>query len=132
MKKTDIKYKSLLTTLLCLTFCLSSCNDSFLERAPRDAQSDASFWKTEEDAEKFLIGTFRYLVQTENHTIMTDRYCHGKQCTLPATVERCVLGYPALSCLQRKHRQSRNISRSKKRIDGRNTIPRSILLCYIG
>ncbi len=73
MKKIHINYKSI-SLALCLTLGWSACNDSFLERAPRDAQSDASFWKTEEDATKFLIGTFRYLVQTENHTIMTDCY----------------------------------------------------------
>ena len=73
MKKIHINYKSI-SLALCLTLGLSACNDSFLERAPLDAQSDASFWKTEEDATKFLIGTFRYLVQTENHTLMTDCY----------------------------------------------------------
>ena len=42
---------------------LSSCNDSFLDRNPKDQLSDASFWKNAEDAQKFATGIFLYLVR---------------------------------------------------------------------
>lgn len=53
---------------------LSSCNDSFLDRNPKDQLSDASFWKNAEDAQKFATGIYLYLIEPENHTIMTDCY----------------------------------------------------------
>ena len=52
----------------------TSCNDSFLDRAPKDQLSDTSYWQSKDDAEKFANGIYRYLVQPENHTIMTDCY----------------------------------------------------------
>lgn len=52
----------------------TSCNDSFLDRAPKDKLSDTSYWQSKDDAEKFANGIYRYLVQPENHTIMTDCY----------------------------------------------------------
>ena len=52
----------------------TSCNDDFLERAPKDQLSDTSYWQSKDDAEKFANGIYRYLVQPENHTIMTDCY----------------------------------------------------------
>lgn len=61
-----------------LTFCcglgLSSCNDSFLDRIPKDQLSDDSFWKNSEDATKFVTGIYLWLPEPENHTIMTDCY----------------------------------------------------------
>ncbi|MBO5250801.1 MAG: RagB/SusD family nutrient uptake outer membrane protein [Bacteroidaceae bacterium] len=53
---------------------ITSCNDSFLDRAPKDKLSDTSYWQNQDDAEKFANGIYRYLVQPENHTIMTDCY----------------------------------------------------------
>ena len=53
---------------------LTACNDSFLERNPTDALSDASFWQNAEDAERFVAGIYVYLLEAENHTIMTDCY----------------------------------------------------------
>lgn len=53
---------------------LTACNDSFLDRAPKDELSDVSFWKNQQDAEKFANGIYEYLVEPENHTIMTDCY----------------------------------------------------------
>lgn len=53
---------------------ITSCNDSFLDRAPKDKLSDTSYWQSEDDAVKFANGIYRYLVQPENHTIMTDCY----------------------------------------------------------
>lgn len=55
-------------------FLLNACNDSFLDRNPKDQLSDISFWKNEEDAQKFATGIYLYLVEPENHTIMTDCY----------------------------------------------------------
>lgn len=53
---------------------LGSCNDSFLDRNPKDELSDVSFWKTEDDATKYANGIYLYLIEPENHTIMTDCY----------------------------------------------------------
>lgn len=53
---------------------MTSCNDSFLERNPTDALSDASYWQNADDAEKFVTGIYLYLIEAENHTIMTDCY----------------------------------------------------------
>lgn len=68
-----MKFKYYVTGLVwaCL---LSSCNDSFLERAPKDKLSDTSFWQNEQDATKFANGIYLYLAEPENHTIMTDCY----------------------------------------------------------
>ena len=52
----------------------TSCNDDFLERAPKDKLSDTSYWLSKVDAEKFANGIYRYLVEPENHSIMTDCY----------------------------------------------------------
>lgn len=52
----------------------TSCNDSFLDRAPKDKLSDTSYWQNQDDAEKFANGIYRYLIEPENHTIMTDCY----------------------------------------------------------
>ena len=58
-----------------VTACaFTSCNDDFLDRAPKDQLSDTSFWQSKDDAEKFANGIYHYLVQPENHTIMTDCY----------------------------------------------------------
>ncbi|MEG1564787.1 MAG: RagB/SusD family nutrient uptake outer membrane protein [Bacteroides sp.] len=65
-----LKYSLLSLVLLMGT----SCNDSFLDRAPKDEQSDVSFWRDAEDAVKYTTGTYRYLIAPENHIIMTDCY----------------------------------------------------------
>ncbi len=44
--------------LLALPFALSSCSD-FLDRAPGNALSPATFWKTEADADLALTGCYR-------------------------------------------------------------------------
>ena len=51
---------------------LSSCNDSFLDRNPKDQLSDASFWKNAGHAQKFESGIYLSLIAPENHPIMTD------------------------------------------------------------
>lgn len=65
-----LKYHLLSVLLLAGT----ACNDGFLDRIPKDELSDESFWQVEEDAVKYSTGIYRYLPQTENHTIMTDCY----------------------------------------------------------
>ena len=64
---------SIAACLFALAF-LTSCNDSFLQRDPKDKYSDVSFWKTPAEAEKYVTGINLYLVAPENHTIMTDCY----------------------------------------------------------
>lgn len=69
-----LKYNLIGGLLLTCSLGMSSCNDSFLDRNPTDQLSDVSFWKNAEDAEKFATGIYLYLIEPENHTIMTDCY----------------------------------------------------------
>lgn len=69
-----LKYHFFSGLILACSFGLGSCNDSFLERNPKDELSDASFWKSAEDATKYANGIYLYLIEPENHTIMTDCY----------------------------------------------------------
>ncbi|SFG17609.1 RagB/SusD family nutrient uptake outer membrane protein [Prevotella sp. KH2C16] len=66
------KYSIMACLLAIVLFC--SCNDSFLQREPTDRQSDGSFWKTAAEAEEYVNGIYLFLVEPENHTIMTDCY----------------------------------------------------------
>lgn len=66
-----LTYKLIGLALIC---GMTACNDSFLDRAPKDQLSDVSYWQNEQDAVKFASGIYRYLAQPENHTIMTDCY----------------------------------------------------------
>lgn len=67
-----MKLKYCLISLVLLL--ATSCNDGFLDRAPKDEQSEVSFWRDGEDAVKYTTGTYRYLIAPENHIIMTDCY----------------------------------------------------------
>lgn len=71
---TRFVFPPLIGLILACGLGLSSCNDSFLDRNPKDQLSDASFWKNAEDAQKFATGIYLYLIEPENHTIMTDCY----------------------------------------------------------
>ena len=46
-----------ITLVLLVTFC-SGCNKDFFEKQPLDAVSDATFWKTDSDANLALIGCY--------------------------------------------------------------------------
>ena len=67
-----MKLKYYLVSLVLLAG--TSCNDGFLDRAPKDQLSDVSFWKDAQDATQYTTGTYRYLIAPENHIIMTDCY----------------------------------------------------------
>ncbi len=41
-------------------FLLSTCSDDFLDVVPKDNLSDATFWKTPEDAHLALVGCYNY------------------------------------------------------------------------
>ena len=69
-----MKIKQYIPLLAAGLLLFASCNDSFLERTPKDRHSDASFWKDGNDAQSYVNGIYLYLVQPENHTIMTDCY----------------------------------------------------------
>lgn len=45
--------------LLAIPAAMSSCSEDFLDRAPGDALSPATFWKTEADADLALTGCYR-------------------------------------------------------------------------
>ena len=47
--------------LLAIPAAMSSCSEDFLDRAPGDALSPSTFWKTEADADLALTGCYRQL-----------------------------------------------------------------------
>lgn len=57
-----------------LTGLLVSCNNSFLDEAPRDKLSDVSFWKSKDDVEKYTTSLYRYTLEPGNFCIMLDTY----------------------------------------------------------
>lgn len=57
MKKTDYMKRISLYMLSGLMTAMVSCSD-FLDTAPYDALSPATTWKTEEDANKFVVGVY--------------------------------------------------------------------------
>lgn len=67
-----MKLKYLFITLLLLSGI--GCNDSFLDRMPKDQLSDESFWSVKEDAVKYTTSIYRYLVSPSDHMIMLDCY----------------------------------------------------------
>ena len=69
-----LKYFLVGGLVLAGSWSMTSCNDSFLDRNPSDQLSDTSFWQNAEDAEKFATSIYLYLIEPENHTIMTDCY----------------------------------------------------------
>lgn len=69
-----MKTRYSITACLLAIASLTSCNDSFLQREPTDQYSDESFWKTPAEAVEYVNGIYLYLVEPENHTIMTDCY----------------------------------------------------------
>ena len=48
-----------LITLIIFPFLILSCNDDFLDLAPNGAMSEATFWKSEKDADLALVGCYR-------------------------------------------------------------------------
>lgn len=59
---------------LFLSLTLIACNDSFLDRLPQDQLSDESFWKVEDDVEKYTIALYKYIPDPANYVILTDAY----------------------------------------------------------
>ncbi|MGS0524289.1 hypothetical protein ACU8V7_02910 [Zobellia nedashkovskayae] len=43
---------------IALIFLMGSCSKDFLDVAPKDQLSDATFWKTENDADLALVGAY--------------------------------------------------------------------------
>ena len=65
---------------------LSSCNDSFLDRNPKDQLSDASFWKNAEDAQKFATGIYRFLIADSIY------FGNANSKVQPTQIECCNIG----------------------------------------
>ncbi len=61
MKKNNYNSKipKLFTALLILAFISTGCKKDFFDKQPLDSISDATFWKTEEDAQLALTGCYR-------------------------------------------------------------------------
>lgn len=57
MQMKTIKY---IVGILIISFT-SSCSDDFLDRFPKDEESDATYWKKPLDAEMFVADLYRYL-----------------------------------------------------------------------
>lgn len=61
------KNKTIITFVLAvLLFSNIGCNDDFLETTPKGTLSDASFWKTQQDAEIFVNNLYNVLLDEEN------------------------------------------------------------------
>lgn len=58
-----MKIKHILLASVLLTGMLTGCNNNFLEEIPRDELSDASFWKSQDDVEKFTTSLYRYTLE---------------------------------------------------------------------
>lgn len=69
-----MKIKHILLASVLLTGMLTGCNNNFLEEIPRDELSDASFWKSQDDVEKFTTSLYRYTLEPGNFVIMLDGY----------------------------------------------------------
>lgn len=54
--------------------CIIGCNDSFLDRAPKDQLTDESYWSTEEDVTKYTTSLYSYTLDPVNYILMTDSY----------------------------------------------------------
>lgn len=52
----------------------TGCNNDFLDEIPRDELSDASFWKSQDDVEKYTTSLYRYTLEPGNFVIMLDGY----------------------------------------------------------
>lgn len=55
----------LLSTILILSFSLTSCNDNLLETEPPGTLSNATFWETEQDARIAVNDLYNYLYDVE-------------------------------------------------------------------
>jgi hypothetical protein len=67
-----MKLKHILLSFLFLS--LVSCNDSFLDRAPKDQLTDESYWSTIEDVTMFTTALYTYTLDPINYILMTDSY----------------------------------------------------------
>lgn len=53
---------------------MMSCNDSFLDKMPKDQLTDESYWSTAEDAELYSTSIYTHLLDPVNYILMTDAY----------------------------------------------------------
>lgn len=60
--------------VLILISGLFSCNDSFLDRIPKDQLSDESYWKVEDDVVKYTTSLYRYIPNPATFILLTDVY----------------------------------------------------------
>lgn len=56
---------------------LSSCNDNFLNVAPKDQISGDSFFKTQDDATQALVGVYNTLIQNNDYTMIQKVLAHN-------------------------------------------------------
>lgn len=50
------------------------CNDSFLDKAPKDQLTDESYWSTIEDVTMYTTSLYTYTLDPVNYILMTDSY----------------------------------------------------------
>ncbi|MEL6986897.1 MAG: RagB/SusD family nutrient uptake outer membrane protein [Bacteroidota bacterium] len=67
MKSKKITSHTSLVTLILLLAFLSSCNKDFLERNPLDQVTEETFYKTAEDAQRAIKGTYSALAGVDWH-----------------------------------------------------------------
>lgn len=64
--------------LLIVVFAFAACDESVLDKYPKDELSAGSFWKQEQDAEQFIISIYQYLPMfLVDDEVMSDNALHG-------------------------------------------------------
>lgn len=66
-----MKVAKIITSIVVLLFLMGSCKKGFLDVVPKDTLTDATFWKTEKDADLALTGAYR-LWETHRNVMWLD------------------------------------------------------------
>lgn len=67
-----MKFKYIILSLLFLSTV--GCNDSFLDKAPKDQLTDESYWSTIEDVTMYTTSLYAHTLDPVNYILMTDSY----------------------------------------------------------
>jgi len=85
-----MKNKIYFITIILLLLAITACNDQFMDRIPKDALTDASFWNTPQDLESFANGFYPLLATPSifsrdfNSFVNDDDQSDNKTPTIPA------------------------------------------------
>lgn len=77
IKNNEMKRKIYIVVFTVFIFGLYSCNDDFLNVAPKDQISGESFYKTQDDATQALVGVYNTLIQNNDYTMIQKVLAHN-------------------------------------------------------